>query len=141
MKRTKANTEAVAFFRENAGFSYDPKTETKRQGKERCAREYAAAEVWAKDNDLTVIWEHDSEGCIGCDCDNPECDCSTGADHETFWACLRDTEGEHLASLSCICKPDSNYRRVVEAELASEAMTEAERAIATKERNRTVIAG
>jgi hypothetical protein len=35
---------------------------------------------------------------------------------------LKDGDGNVLASLCGITDPDSNYRRVVEAELASEAL-------------------
>jgi hypothetical protein len=43
-------------------------------------------------------------------------------DHEVYGAILKDRDGEQLASLWGIFDPDKHYMRVVEAELASEAL-------------------
>ena len=47
-KEAKARTRLTVdqlFFYENAGYSYDPKTETPEQGRIRCARDLADAEM------------------------------------------------------------------------------------------------
>jgi hypothetical protein len=43
-------------------------------------------------------------------------------DHEALGCILRDENGEVIESLWGIFDPDENYRRVVQAELASQAM-------------------
>lgn len=110
------------FFKQHAGYSYDPKTETQEQGRRRCARALARAERLAKDIGLTCEFEYDTLGCIGCDCDSEDCACSTGAEHEVLCAVVRDDCGNSLASLGSICGATREYRRVVSAELFSEAL-------------------
>lgn len=115
---------ATNFFFHNAGFAYDPKTETKLQGRWRCARELAAAEARANVEGITFRWAYDAEPCNGCDCGSDDCACATGAEHETL-GCIAETEQhKHLASLWGICGATNAYRRVVEAELAAEALIE-----------------
>jgi len=126
-------TTQQKFFYEHAGYSVAP-GETKRQGKLRSAKALAAAKTYAREQGWTYAWEYDSDGCIGCDCGSSECDCASGADHETLGCILRDSEpscydswgrptgGAVLASLWGICGATSEYKRVVEAELALEAM-------------------
>lgn len=92
----------------------------------------ARAERWAHDNDIRFDWDHD-------DWDYKEklgdhaywCrDEARGITHQHtvfFCQCIRDDETTHggyevLASLSGIIDPDRNYRRVVEAQLAQEAL-------------------
>lgn len=113
---------AVRFFYQHAGFSFDPKTETRNQGKWRCAREMARAEKYANAQDWLFEWEDDWS--IG---NHKEFygEGSAYDEHEpsTCESCLlRDLDGNVLASLSCIDDADVNYRRVVEAELACEAL-------------------
>lgn len=128
-----ALTKAEQFFYDHAGYSYDPATETEEQGRERCARNLAAAEAYADELDWTYSWEYDESGCSGCSCDSEDCPCSSGKEHETLVCTLwRTVEAEErrngrdmdniLASLGGICGATREYRRVVEAELASEAM-------------------
>lgn len=121
--RSKLIKEAVAFFYANAGYSYNPKTETQEQGKLRCAKSLAKAERNAASAGITFEWEFDQEGCSGCDCKSDECKCSTGEEHETLCCSARDSEGKVCASLCGICEPSREYRRVVQAELASEALS------------------
>ena len=114
---------AVQFFYRHAGYSYDPKTETKAQGRKRCARALARAEAYAYEQEWTYTWEDDS--CIGGDCGKTAtCShpCCQGTKHECKWCVLEDADGKQLASLGSICEPSREYRRVVEAELALEAM-------------------
>lgn len=109
------------FFYDNAGFSYDPKKETPKQGQYNSARRYAKAENEARRAGIRFEWEYDSEGCIGCDCGDcgdDACSCSTSEPHEVLVciACLPD--GTVGASLGSIYGATREYRRVVEAELA-----------------------
>jgi hypothetical protein len=129
------------FFLRHAGGSYNPQTETKQQGRIRGAQQLAKAERWAESEGLVYRWEEDTDcgpddfefeedkehvrqdGARYCvlvrQC--PECyaKCGTEAAY-----CKHD---EVLTSLSGITeslnnRERDNYRRVVEAELALEAM-------------------
>lgn len=115
---------AVQFFYAHAGFGHNPKTETKTQGKRRCARALAKAEAYAYEHDWTYQWGGDS--CIGGDCgETATCDhpCCQQTEHECLWCQLWDADGKQvLASLGSICEPSAEYKRVVKAELALEAM-------------------
>lgn len=128
-------TPAEQFFYDHAGYSYG-NGETPAQGKRRGAIALAAAEAWAKSTGCTFEWEDDSDG-------YPPYVKINGA--WGFWhdpgdgdwmrieqceSCvLRDADGTVLASLRGIWDADSNYRRVVQAELASEAYSEADDAL------------
>lgn len=103
-------TTAERFFWKHAGTSWDPKTETRAQGRRRGAEELAAAEAWAVDQ-LAYTWEYDG---MRADC--------TG---DVFGCVARWRDGSVAASLWGICDPGDDYSRVVEAELASEARDEA----------------
>ena len=120
------------FFMQHAGYSYDPKTETPEQGRRRCARSLADAEMRARDAGCSYQWEVD-----------PHARSSDWiADHEdggkyrdpwiTWQCCMHDAEGEAIASLGGIdfgrngSPFGSPYKRVVEAELALESLTEKE---------------
>lgn len=115
-------TKQEQFFYDNAGYSYDAKVETAEQGRERCAKSLAQAETYARDENWRYDWDQDRDACIGCDCGSGECACSTGEPHETLTCVLRDEHAHVLASLGGICEPTAKYQRVVEAELALEAM-------------------
>jgi hypothetical protein len=114
------------FFREHAGFSYDPKTEIPAQGKAKCARALASAEAYARDHLFTFEWSED-----------PDSDSSDFCDDTPIrptWQCIcRDRFRDVIASLGGIDfgpngEPWSeNYKRVVEAELASEGRAALER--------------
>ena len=130
MTRTNMN-QAERFFYNHAGFSYDPKTETSEQGKVRCAKELAETERVAKNLSWYCEWTNDwgvgsHKEYFGAD--------SAYADREpeTCESCrLLDESGEYLQSLGCIDDADANYRRVIEAELASEALYEYDKEIET----------
>lgn len=114
-KTTSHLAKAATFFAKHAGVGYDPATETRAQGAKRGGMELAKAEQYAFDHDWSVDWEEDSEPYqMG--------DAETDVPREVLCAVLRDAEGNVLASLCGIGDPDRNYRRVVEAELALEAM-------------------
>lgn len=113
----KISPDDIAFFYENAGFSYDPECETADQGRMRCARALAFAEERRKLAGAWVTWESDPE---------PFDDDVHGPDEYGYIAALwqYDADGDRpviLASLGAIdAEPGHPYRRVVEAELASE---------------------
>ena len=106
------------FFKQNAGYSYDPQIETAEQGKRRTARELAAAEEQIKTLPVGFVWQQD-------DITSEE-----HSDEKPFyplWLCLLlDENGKTLESLCGIDfgrdkEPWGDpYRRVVEAELALE---------------------
>jgi hypothetical protein len=104
------NARAWQFFMEHAGFGTPP-------GRAVCAASLARAEEQAESAGLRFEWVED------------ECpDLSwmdareVARDHEVLGCIARSPEGEHLASLWGIVDADANYRRVVEAELAAEAL-------------------
>lgn len=104
---------AVDFFYKHAGFSY-PVGATKAQA-ERSRRagalRLAQAEAFAEDAGMFVDWVHD---------DDDTADGDDGPPNERFAAVLKSETGKVLASLGSIGDPDSNYMRVIEAELALE---------------------
>lgn len=116
---TEAETAAINFFYENAGYSYNPKTETKEAGRERCAIELAEAETEAARYGYAFVWDVDQ------DIDSSEFrdDCEPYA---TYNCTAYDSDGGIAASV-CGCdfgpegyKPGDSYARVVQAELAAE---------------------
>jgi hypothetical protein len=120
MATTKATKQAIKFFVEHAGFSYDPKTQTPAQGKALRARALARAERQAANLGFTFEWSEDS--CIGCDCSSDTCACGHGDPHECLCCIVRNAEGKVIGSLGSICEPSREYRRVIEAELAQEGL-------------------
>lgn len=120
--KQSAKQAAFWFFYREAGYSWNPQTQTRRQGRAETARKLAKAERDARALGYTFEWEYDQDGCIGCDCGNESCDCFTGTEHECLCCVARDANGNVVASLGSVCNPSREYRRVVEAELASEAL-------------------
>lgn len=115
-------TKDEQFFYEHAGYSHDPKTETPEQGRVRCAKDLAAAETYAKDHDWSFDWSWDDGGDLG---DHSEwCDMEYQHDHNIEVCMLRGADGNVLEALGGIIDADNNYRRVVQAELASQALYE-----------------
>lgn len=126
---TKRQTP-YAFFREHAGYAYDPKIETAAQGRARCARALAAAEQWARDEGYSFSWSIDPLASSADWIADGGRDCDPWA----VWQCaMLDPEGDCAASLHGIDfgregRPYGDpYRRVVEAELAAEVQARAER--------------
>lgn len=107
-------TRAERFFYTHAGYSYDPKTESEEQGRSRCAKQLAWAERYAQLNGWSYEWKDDD---VPWDADGPE-------PRYLLGCILRNASGTVLASLWHIGLNRLNdpYRRVVEAELALEAM-------------------
>jgi len=128
MVETVGRKGAVKFFREQAGYSYDPKTQTEEEGREECARELAKAEQWEWDEGYTFDWEEDDIP-FECACDNP--DCESHEPHTAYVCIMRTPAGASCQSLCGISfgpgvEPwGQAYKRVVEAELASEQMADA----------------
>jgi len=110
---------AIDFFYKHAGYSHDPRKETAEQGRRRGAIALAKAELYSAGRGWRVEWKHDADA-----------DRSGIEDaEEVLGAVLRDGQGKMLDSLWGIADPDRNYRRVVEAELALEAMKEHRRGL------------
>lgn len=114
------------FFLANAGYNYDPKTETPLQGRIRCARDLAYHEKRAHDAGATFQWEIDDDA-SSADWIADDEDGGKNCDPWQVWACVaRDAKGAVFASLYGIdfgrdgTPWSSPYRRVVEAELACE---------------------
>lgn len=135
-------SEGEAFFFEHAGWGYHPDRETPEEGRMRGARTLRAAEVYAQREGWHVDWEEDPDPITDDDVERDE-------DYSQYVAVLYDSEGNVLGSLGSIdlgsdtCmgydarphhfeggpitgeplrKVYDPYVRVVEAELASEAL-------------------
>lgn len=105
--------KAIAFFYRHAGYSYRP-GETRAEGRKRGAKALARAEAEASARGWRVDWEGDPE--------LPDHDIPDYEPKEVLGAVLRDEHGSVLASVWGIMDPDRNASRVVEAELALEAL-------------------
>ena len=110
---------AYHFFYANAGYSYNPATETRAQGHRRCAKALADAEKQIREAGISFSWEPDHF------IDSSEF--SDDPDPYTLWICLmHDSEGSTVGALCGIDfgrdgQPWENpYRRVIEAELMLE---------------------
>lgn len=148
---TKHKPSAIRFFFSHAGYSYDPKTETRVQGKWRCARELAAAEKKAREQNLVFVWEYEEDPDVSWMDAEQLAEYQSGAiemlscyvfqDTSESKYCsgsscsdARDYEHKHdkrpaiLASLGNISMhvDERSYRRVVQAELACEALAQLE---------------
>lgn len=120
---------AYQFFMKHAGYSYDPKTETPMQGRIKCARELAKAERAARDGGFSYQWEIDT-GRTSADWIEAGQDGSHGHSPWGTWQCsMYDAQGRTVAGLCGIDfgrdkEPWGDpYRRVVEAELAIDGLT------------------
>ena len=112
-------TKQEQFFYDNAGFSYDPKTQSPDQGHIATAKALAAAETWL----LTESGYSFGES------PDPDSDESFMGDksqeYRNQWsgkAWVSVIEDEYGTVLACLggCYGDSKYKRVVRAELALE---------------------
>jgi hypothetical protein len=132
IKPRGAIMNSYQFFLKHAGYSYDPKTQTPMQGRVQGARRLAAAERKARDVGYSFQWSADPS-CLSSDWIADDEDGGRNCDPWHTWQCaLRGTgatfQGSCGASLHGIDfgrdgEPWGNpYRRVVEAELALEAL-------------------
>lgn len=111
----RPHPKAVNFFRRNAGYARRA-GETVSEAKKRGAVALARAEAEAAARGWRVEWEGDPEPYDAGDSDYEP--------REVLGAVLRDLDGHVLASLWGIADPTREYGRVVEAELALEALEE-----------------
>lgn len=95
--------ERSLWFYDHASWGYVPAIQTTEQGHMESARRYADAEVWAEENSLEFAWAYDEE-------------------YYNLLMCLAYKDGEVVASVGGVDSGDEDYRRVIEAELAIEAM-------------------
>lgn len=116
---TPAMTEAVAFFFNNAGFSYFPDRETPAEGKLRNARSLAEAEGKASRLGYSFHWELDG---------GTNREWTDEGEETPTWVCtMRAPDGTPADSIGGVDFGDGEpwgnpYRRVVEAELAAESV-------------------
>lgn len=117
---------ARAFFFEWSGYSYDPKRETPALGRKRCAVAMTEAERKATELGIRFAWEHDDQTDESFrDTDDPY----------WLWVCVAYLNDEVVASCGGIDlgrdgSPHSDtYGRVMEAELALEALQNREGAL------------
>lgn len=120
-------SDAFAFFLEHAGYGYVPGEETEQEGKERCARVLADAEKRGTDLGLEIEFSPDPDADASF-MDTEDYDDDDRYSAEFVCALVRDAEGEIVASLGSIHEDARdrqgarNYRRVIRAELFSEAL-------------------
>src|SRR4051812_30114076 len=98
---TNRPTRAWKFFFNHAGWATPP-------GRTACAKELAEAEAWAQREGVKAQWVPDDMPWDG-----------EGPPPEEVMGCILELDGETV-SLWGIGDPAENYRRVVEAELASQ---------------------
>ena len=107
---------AQQFFYDHAGFSYNPAT--------RSASDLARAETYAAGHDWEFTWEpdFDADASFVDTWDSLAQADWNSTDHECEVCILRDSDGNILSSCGGIFDADSDYRRVIQAELALEAL-------------------
>jgi len=119
-RKRSPKQSAYLFFLRNAGTSYNPATETRRQGRSRGARDMARAERDARKLGYWFEWRPDWQ--VG----SHVCEFGTESyptEPATCEQCLMlDAEGQVVQSLGCVDDASCEYRRVVEADLALEEL-------------------
>lgn len=116
-RAVKVLTPTELFFFDNAGYSYNPKKETAQQGRIQCAKDLAFAELTAERMQWSYSWIWDTDPDLSWMSEEER-----SQEHETFVCILNDADGNWLESLGGITDPSNDYRRVIEAELAAEAL-------------------
>jgi hypothetical protein len=106
---------AYEFFKEHAGYVVGERAAG--------ALVLAKAEAEAKSRVWLVEWEPDEDADWSW-MDQPGFEDELARSHEVYAAVLRDEDGDILASLGGIFDPSREYRRVVNAELVAEALTD-----------------
>lgn len=112
-------TKQQQFFYDNAGFSIAP-GETTEQGKERCAIALANAETQAAQEGIEFIIEPDPDADESWMDDEPQ-EYQDEWRGKAWYCQAVNANGEVLASVGG-CYGDRDYRRVIRAELAIEAL-------------------
>jgi len=117
------------FFLRHAGYSYDPETQTPMQGRIRGARALARAERQARDGGFSYQWSIDPQS-LSSDWIDDNQDGGRNCDPWRTWQCAMFNAGGRIVnSLHAIDfgrdgQPWGDpYKRVVEAELALEGLT------------------
>jgi len=108
-------TKEWHFFYDHAPFSFNRAKETQLEGRMRCANELMMAEEYAKESDWEYDWDIDPDA-------EPVDPADKDEAGEALYCRLVNRHGLVLESLYGIWEPTKEYRRVVEAELALEAM-------------------
>jgi hypothetical protein len=114
-------TENERFFFDNAGYGYDPQTETQDQGHTRCAVVLAAAEAAGNIAGYRFQWNIDS------DCDSSDWSDEKPA-YDQYELIGYNEAGDVIGALGCIdfgrdgSPTRDNYARVCEAEMALQAL-------------------
>lgn len=116
----KTMTKSERFFWQHAGYSFDPTTEGKAQGRRRCAEYLAAGEAWAEEQGVTFTWEYDPDVDLSFMTESEQAE-----PHDAEVCIARYADGTMAGCFGGIIDADRNYRRVVEAELAADAQHEA----------------
>ena len=106
---TTSMIRAYRFFFAHAGYIVGERA--------KCALGLARAERYARNNDWEAEWVADDDADLSWMSDE-----GRSEPHEVLGCILRDSNGNVLASLWGITDPTFGYTRVVEAELASEAL-------------------
>lgn len=110
------------FFFDNAGYSYDPKTQTPEQGHIETAQQLAKAELLARIQGYSYSWEIDK------DIDSSEF--QKGKPYSLWCVAMYDNNGRVVGAMGGVdfgkkgSPYSNNYRRVVEAELAYEQIND-----------------
>lgn len=117
---------AIDFFYANAGYSYDPKTQTAEEGRLECAKALAAAERERVERGYRVAWEDEPDPYMSFG--DGEAEAYEAGEIIVLQGTLFDEDGEVLASIGGVSVPsetgtNDRYLRVVEAELALEALS------------------
>lgn len=112
-QRKGADMKHTKFFYKHAGYSYDPKRETGQAGRWRCARMLAEAEAWARNAGVYFEWGLDG---------NDSSEWSDEKPYRPTYECVAILNGKCVGALCGIDDNTMPYRRVVEAEIACEAM-------------------
>lgn len=118
MYTVETRTAAIQFFYENAGYSYNPLTQTEEEGRIECARNLADSEAHAQDMEYTFTWEEDDE--------ITSADWDDESEEYPTWVCtMYAKNGYILSTMGGIdlgvegYQKTNPYTRVVEAELVS----------------------
>jgi hypothetical protein len=130
----KRKQSPYMFFKTHAGYSYDPKTETREEGKQKCARAMAQAEKLFLECEGEDIWfeveEDFDESCLG-DCENIEDYHSGKYQMYSCYLWRKDESARNgrriILSLHAVSVAEGEsdpYLRVIRAELALEASDE-----------------
>jgi hypothetical protein len=121
MYKGETYDKAVEFFGQNAGL-FIHRDESEDQARLRTGQELAAAEMTIQEQDWSVTWRDDWE--VGSHLQEYGEAYSNGEPNTCEVATLYDSHDEILASLGCIDDATDTDWRVVDAELALEAMAE-----------------